>query len=238
MQECSEEETLKALRGMGSFKAPGPDGYQAVFFKNTWRTIGADVMAFVRSISGGGILTSQMAEALLVLIPKKAKPLSMREFRLLSLCNKVYKLVSKIIVSRLREVWKFLITPFQASFVSGRQSVDNVVMCQEFVHSMRLSKARKGSVIIKLDLDKAYDRLEWDFIEDTMLDAGLPQSLVLVIMRMVRTGSCRLVWNGELADVIRPSRGLRQGCPLPHICLCFVWRNWVSGFREGWKRGG
>lgn len=87
----------------------------------------------------------------------------------------------------------------------GRSSTDNVVLCHEFVHHMRITKARRGSVMLKLDLEKAYDIIEWDFLEVTLIDAGLLRGLVLVIMRLVSAGSCRLVWNGECTDAIKPS---------------------------------
>lgn len=168
IQEYTED-TLRALRRMGKYKAPGLDEYQAIFFKNTWS--GAAVHSFMKGILEGGDIPVEAAEALLVLTPKEVKPSTMKEFRPLSLCNIVYKLVSKIIVSRLREAWKSFISPQQASFVPGRPSIDNVILCQKFVHSMRFMKLRKGSVVIKLDLEKAYDILEWDFINETMRDA-------------------------------------------------------------------
>lgn len=104
----------------------------------------------MKGIPGGGDLPAEVAEALLVLIPKGLQPLSMKEFKLLSLCNFAYKLVSKVIVGRLKEAWKVLISPYQASFVLDRQSSDNVILCQEFVHSMRYTKVKKGMVVMKL----------------------------------------------------------------------------------------
>lgn len=67
------------------------------------------------------------------------------------------------------------------------------------MHHMRTTKAKRGSVLIKLDMKMTYDRVEWDFLEETLLDAGLPGGLVAVIMRLVTVGSCRLVSNGERA---------------------------------------
>lgn len=96
----------------------------------------------------------------MVLILKEGQDESLKGFRPLSLNNSVYKLISKVIVNRLKEVWKTLISPNQAGFVLGRCSTNNVVLCQEFVHHMRTTKARRGSVMLKLDLEKAYDRIE------------------------------------------------------------------------------
>lgn len=152
VEEVSEEETKKALREMGSYKAPGPDGYQPVFFKCTWAITGTAVHSFVKSILEGGDLPVEAAEALLVLIPKSSQPLSMKEFRLISLCNTVYKLVYKVIVRGRKDAWKMLIAPYQASFIPGKHSLDNVILCQEFVYSMRYSKAKKGMVVFETGL--------------------------------------------------------------------------------------
>lgn len=103
---------------------------------------------------------------------------------------------------------------------------------------MRFTKAKSGPFVIKLDMDKAYDLLEWSFIENTLHDAGLPDSLVLVIMKMVSTGSCRLLWNREATDVIKPSRGLRHGVPMSHTYLSSVWRSWDSGCRRKLQKAG
>lgn len=227
-EEYTEEGIRLASRGMGSYKAPRPDGYQAAFFKSAWNLIRKAVHSFVTSILEGGDIPNEAAEALLVLVPKEAKPGSMRAFRPLGLCNKIQKLYSKMIVNRLKEVWKCLISPYRTSFVPGHQSMDNMIIYRECIHSMRYSKAKKGGVIIKLDLEN-YDHLECSFIEDTLKDAGIPEGLATVIMKLITTGSPHLLGNGEATDVIRTRRGLRQGIPYYRMCLCCSCKGWANG---------
>lgn len=192
-KEVEMEETERALRSMGSYRAPGPDGFQPIFFKKTWHTTGAAVHSFVKKVFEDGDIPEEAAEAILVLIPKGTRPSNIRDFRPLSLCNVAYKLTSKVIVSRLRSLMQELVSPCQASFVPGRQGLDNAVICQEYAHSFRSTKSRRGAVIIKVDLEKAYDRMEWAFIEHTLVDTGLPSKIIKVIMQLLALGSCRLI---------------------------------------------
>lgn len=101
----------------------------------------------------------------------------------------------------------------QDSFVVGRQSIDNVIGYKEVIHSINKRKRKKGAMIIKLDMEKAYDRMEWDYVEKTLIDAGFPRSLVDLVIKCIRTGSCRLLRNGDATKSIHPSRGLPQGDP-------------------------
>ncbi|XP_061369208.1 uncharacterized protein LOC133312081 [Gastrolobium bilobum] len=101
--------------------------------------------------------------------------------------------------------------PNQCSFVKGRHSSDNIVFAQEIFHSMGI---KKGWMAIKVDLEKVYDRLGWDFIKDTLQDIQLPEDLINLIMKCISTASMNVLWNGATTREFNPSRGVRQGDPI------------------------
>ncbi|WZZ33856.1 hypothetical protein YC2023_017257 [Brassica napus] len=218
----SAEEVEKPIRDMGSFKAPGPDGFQPVFYQRCWETVGDSVVRFVLNFFETGTLPEGTNDALVVLIPKILKPESITQFRPISLCNVLFKVITKAMVGRLKGIMNKLIGPAQSSFIPGRLSADNIVIIQEAVHSMRRKKGRKGWMILKLDLEKAYDRLRWDFLENTLRAAGLSADWVGRIMECVAGPEMSILWNGEKSESFKPSRGLRQGDPLsPYLfVLC------------------
>ena len=97
----------------------------------------------------------------IVLIPKIQGPKTLGNYKPISLCNTVYKIVTKIIVARLRPYLEKLVSPLQSAFVPGRKGIDNAIIVQELIHSISRKKGAVGYMAIKLDLEKAYDKLEW-----------------------------------------------------------------------------
>jgi len=118
-----------------------------------------------------------------------------------------------------------LISPIQSSFVPGRQITDNVIVMQEALHSMRRKTGAKGWMAIKLDLEKADDRIRWDFIQETLAQMRLPDQLIKVMMHCVSSCSLNILWNGEPTETFQPSRGIRQGDPLsPYLFVACMER--------------
>lgn len=195
------EETKKALWQMGSWKAPVPDGFHVGFFKRTRECTGASIHRFFSGVLQGADFPPEAIESLLVLVPKKTKPSSIKDFKPIVLCNVSVKLVSKVTANRVKVMLKEVVSSNQPSFILGRHIGDNVIICQEILHILRYTKARKGGMISKIDMEKAYDRMEWDFVEETLGDANIPQALIKAIMKLIQKSSCRLIWNGEATDI-------------------------------------
>jgi ribonuclease HI len=222
----SLEEVKAALWTMKPFKAPGPDGLHAGFFQHTWPIVGVNVIKEVQDIFRSGVMPSFLNQTLITLIPKCVGADCLNKFRPIGLCNTIYKVVTKIIVLRLRPLLNHLISPLQTAFVPGRKGLDNMIIVQELVHSLSLKKGKVGFMAIKIDLEKAYDRLEWHFIRDMLIFFKIPDYIAQVIMSCVSTSSISVLLNGGKLDPFLPSRGIRQGDPLsPYLfimCMEFL----------------
>ncbi|XP_038688673.1 uncharacterized protein LOC119987842 [Tripterygium wilfordii] len=207
----SAEEIRQALFDMAPLKAPGPDGINAGFYQRMWSVVGNSLCRFVIEFLDSGIMPSGINDTLLVLIPKVMVPEYVSQFRPISLCNLGYKLITKALTNRLQRVMPSIVSPNQSSFVPGRQITDNIIVYQEVLHSMGKKRGGKGYMAIKIDLEKAYDMLSWDFIQDTLTEVGLDDIWVRNIMQCVTTSRMAVIWNGHRLDWFNPSRGIRQG---------------------------
>ena len=129
----TDKEIKDTLFDIRDDKAPGPDGFSSAFFKKAWNIIGFDVCEAVKEFFRSGRLLKQINHAAVVLVPKNANASRVEDFRPISCCNVVYKLISKIIAQRLSPILEDLVDSAQSAFIPNRIMVENIYLVQELL---------------------------------------------------------------------------------------------------------
>lgn len=168
----------------------------------------------------GGEMPEVINQTLLVLIPKVANPQELTQYRPISLFNVLYKICSKAMANRLRGVLDEIISEEQSAFVPGRLITDNVLIAYECIHYLRNKKGKSGACAIKLDMAKAYDRVEWQYLYAVMTALGFSEQWRNLVMKCVTTVTFSVRVNGQFSSAFKPTRGIRQGDPIsPYLFL-------------------
>ena len=156
----SEQEIYNAVFSIDAKSAPGPDGFTAIFFQKNWNLIKDQVIAEIFGFFNSGVLPKDWNHTHSCLIPKISNPQRMSDIRPISLCSVLYKIVSKILSSRLKKHLPVLVSPTQSAFVAERLVSDNILIANEIMHNLRTNdKMSKNSLAFKTDMSKAYDRV-------------------------------------------------------------------------------
>ncbi|KAL2225755.1 UNVERIFIED_CONTAM: hypothetical protein Sindi_3051300 [Sesamum indicum] len=200
----------QAVFDIAEDKAPGPDGYSSGFFKAAWPIVGQEVTSAVLDFFSTGRLLKQINTTLLTLLPKVHSPMTVSDFRPIACCNVLYKIIAKLIVQRLSVIMDKLISPCQAAFVPGRSIGDNIMLAQELFTGYNQTRLPPRCAL-KVDIRKAYDTVDWDFLIVVMEMFGFSSTLVKWIEECVTTPSFSIRLNGKPHGFFRGARGLRQG---------------------------
>jgi hypothetical protein len=184
----SEKEIADVLFQMGPLKALSPDGFPARFYQRHWNILNKDVVNAVQNFFQEGVMPHGVNDTTIVLILKVNDPEELKDFRPISLCNIIYKLISMCLVNRLRFMLDDVVSQEQSAFVLNRRITDNALIAFECVHAIQRNNGRRGDFCAyKLDLSKAYDRVDRDFLKSVMEKLGFHNKFVQWIMACVTT---------------------------------------------------
>jgi hypothetical protein len=165
VKPITREELKEALFEMHPDKAPGPDGFNPAFYQHFWDHCGEDVYVAAKDWLERGYFPSSLNETNVCLIPKCENAISMKDMRPISLCNVLYKIISKMLANRLKSYLDKCVSEEQSAFIEGRSILDNAFIAIEVIHALkRRTRGTKGELALKIDISKAYDKVDWGFI--------------------------------------------------------------------------
>ncbi|KAL2246930.1 UNVERIFIED_CONTAM: hypothetical protein Sindi_2545300 [Sesamum indicum] len=227
----SADDVKQAMFDIADDKAPGPDGYSSRFFKAAWPVVGEEVTRAVLDFFSTGKLLKQVNSTILALIPKVHTPMSVNDFRPISCCNVLYKIIAKLLVQKISVLLDKIVSPCQTAFIPGRSIGDNIMLAQELFsryNQMRLPPR----CALKVDIRKAYDTVEWDILLAVLQLFGFPPTFTRWIEECVTTTSFSIGLNGKPHGFFAGARGLRQGDPLSPYLFVLVMEALHLGFLQ------
>ncbi|CAL1404879.1 unnamed protein product [Linum trigynum] len=211
----TREEVKQAVFSLGPHKSPGPDGFTGVFFRKYWSTVGEDLCKEVQSFFSTATLPQGWNDTHIALIPKIPSPEKASQFRPISCCNFKYKVVSKIMSTRIKKFMPCLVSEMQAAFTGGRLIQDNITIVHEVLHHFKNRRqGKRFDLMLKMDMRKAFDLVDWNCLDPLLIAYGFNHSWCKWIKECVRTVRFSILVNGSPTEFFSPSRGIRQGDPL------------------------
>ena len=206
MREFTTTEVNISLSQMHPLKSPRPDSYSACFYQMSWNIVHTEVCNAVLDFVSSGNFVNSINNTHIVLILKKKRCTRATDYRPISLYNVLYKLMAKVLANRLKKVLPSIISPNQSVFIPRWHINDNIIVAFEALHTMSTRlKRRKGFMALKLDMSKAYDKVEWNFLEAVMRRLGFDDRWVSLIMVCVRTATYYVLVNGQPYGHIQPT---------------------------------
>jgi hypothetical protein len=169
-----------------------------------------------------GILPTHISDTNITLVPKKLVPQVPTDYRPISLCNVIYKIIAKSLANRLKPHLPDYIDPAQQAFIEGRRISDNIIIAQEITHTFALKSWKHLAFMLKIDLAKAFDPIEWNFIVSALARKGLHAHFINLIHACISSPSFCVIINGQASQRFKSNRGIRQGCPLSPYLFVFA----------------
>ena len=216
----STQEIDEALGSMKCDTAPGPAGWPVIFFRRFWPALKDIFYDIINGFALGMVDISRLNYGVISLIPKVKGADSIKQYRPITLINVPFKICAKAYASRLAPVAQRVIHKSQTTFLKGRNILEGPIALTEIIHELK--RTRGQGVILKLDFEKAYDRVNWEFVREVLLKKGFEAGFVHRIMHLISSGNTSIIVNGDMGKFFRNRKGLRQGDPVSPLVFNFV----------------
>ena len=221
LKPITQEEVSEAVKQLPAGKAPGTDAIPAEFYQELWADIDSDIFNFVSESITQASISAELNVSKIALLPKTEDRSRIQNFRPISLLNTLYKVVAKIYTNRMKPLLHNWILPSQTGFVPNRCILDNIFLAFEAIE-WTLESGQEISMLL-LDFEKAYDRVSWTFLAQTMSRMGFDETWIQQVMSLNWNASATIIVNGEQSQPFKLERSVRQGCPLaPYLFLLTV----------------
>ncbi|WMV59774.1 hypothetical protein MTR67_053159 [Solanum verrucosum] len=235
----SKEEVVHILKLCDGDKAPGPDGFTMLFFKKCWGIITSDAMQTIHNFHQNEVFERSLNATFVVLIPKKLGAVELKDFKPISLIGGMYKIIAKLITERMKTVMGRLIDEHQMAFLKDRQIMDASLLANELVDSRE--KQKIPGILCKLDIEKAYDHVNWNYLWKVLSEMGFGRKWVNWIKFCVSIVKFSIITNGSPEGFFQSQRGLRQGDPMSPFLFLLAMEGLNYMVRKanemGWIRG-
>ncbi|GJX20357.1 RNA-directed DNA polymerase, eukaryota [Tanacetum coccineum] len=218
--DVSNDEIKKAVWECGTDKAPGPDGFTFGFFCHFWHLVEKEVQDAVRYFFYSNDLPNGCNSSFIALIPKIPDANLVKDFRPISLIGSIYKIIAKILTNRLVCVMGGIVNEVQSAFIEDRQILDGPFILNEMLSWCK--KRKKQSLIFKVDFEKAYDSVRWDFLENVLRKFGFGDKWCKWIQCCLHSSRGSIIINGSPTDEFQFGKGLKQGDPLSPFLFILI----------------
>ncbi|GKC51585.1 RNA-directed DNA polymerase, eukaryota [Tanacetum coccineum] len=218
--EVTKDEIKKAVWECGTDKAPGPDGFTFGFFRQFWYLVENDVFDAVSYFFSHNDIPRGCNSSFIALIPKIPDANVVKDFRPISLIGSIYKIIAKILTNRLVNVLGGLVNEVQSAFVANRQILDGPFILNELLQWCKTKK--KQTLIFKVDFEKAYDSVRWDFLDEVLCKFGFGEKWRKWIQCCLLSSRGSIIINGSPTEEFLFGKGLKQGDPLSPFLFILI----------------